>query len=211
MTNRTPLARLVVLISGAGSTMAAIETATRDVDYGAIVVAVVSDQPAAPGLDYARAAGIPTVVVDREDFASRTQWDAALAAAIVPFDPDLVVLAGFMKIVGAAVLEAFDGRIVNTHPALLPAFPGAHAVRDALDAGVKVTGCSVIVVDAGVDTGPIVAQAAVPVQPGDSVETLHERIKSVERGLVVDTVGAMVREGWQVTGRQVTIGRKAQQ
>ncbi len=122
------------------------------------------------------------------------------------FSPDLVVLAGFMRLVGPAFLGAYGGRVVNTHPALLPAFPGAHAVRDALAYGVTVTGCSVIVVDEGTDSGPIVAQAVVPVEPGDDEGTLHERIKVTERGLLVDVVGRILREGLTVEGRHARIG-----
>lgn len=186
--------------------MSALIAAAADPAYGASIVGVVSDKADAAGLDKARAAGIPTAVVALEDFADRAQWDEAVAAAAGAFDPDLVVLAGFMRILGAPMLERWGGRIVNTHPALLPSFPGAHGVRDALAAGVKITGCSVILIDAGVDTGPILAQAAVEVRDNDTEETLHERIKGVERQLVVDTVGRMVREGWSVDGRRVTLG-----
>lgn len=188
--------------------MAAIVDACADPQYGARVAAVVSDNPEAPGLGIAREAGIPTAVVAMADFPTRVLWDQALATTIASFSPDLVVLAGFMKIVGQPCLEKFEGKMINTHPALLPSFPGAHAVADALASGVKVTGCSVIIVDAGVDTGPIVAQAAVDVHPFDTEASLHERIKEVERDLVVHTVGTMVRDGWHVKGRQVTLGRK---
>lgn len=174
--------------------------------YGGVIVGVVSDKADAPGLDKARAAGIPTAVVELLDFPDRATWDQAVAKAVAAFDPELIVLAGFMRILGAPMLERWGGRIVNTHPALLPSFPGAHGVRDALAAGVKVTGCSVIIIDAGVDTGPILAQAAVEVRDNDTEQSLHERIKHVERDLVVETVGRMVRHGWSVDGRRVTIG-----
>lgn len=206
MTNRNVDKRLVVLISGAGSTMQAVIEAQREGGYGAAVVAVISDRADARGLDIARAAGIAVEVVALNDFADRPAWDVELAQRIAAYEPDLVLLAGFMKILGAPSLERFGGRIVNTHPALLPAYPGAHGVRDALAGGAKVTGCTVMLVDAGVDTGPIVAQAAVEVWDDDTEESLHERIKSVERGLVAVTVGRMVREGWSVQGRVVTIG-----
>lgn len=202
---RTP--RIVVLISGGGSIMAALLQASADPSYGARIVGVVSDKADAGGLAIARDAGVPTAVVALDDFPDRATWDEAVAKTIATFEPDLVVLAGFMRILGAPSLERFGGRIVNTHPALLPSFPGAHGVRDALAAGVKVTGCSVIIVDAGVDTGPIVAQEAVPVWDNDTETTLHERIKDVERALVVDTVGRMLRDGWHVDGRVVRIGR----
>jgi phosphoribosylglycinamide formyltransferase-1 len=143
--------------------------------------------------------------VDLADFPDRSSWDAALVRAVDTFHPDIVVLAGFMRIVGEPLLQRYGGRIVNTHPALLPAFPGAHGVRDALAHGVKVTGCSVILVDAGTDTGPIIAQRAVEVRDEDDESALHERIKVVERELLVDVVGRMARNGWQVEGRKVTL------
>ena len=155
------------------------------------MVAVGSDR-AAEGLVHARDRGIPTFVCAVGDHPDRGAWDRALAAAIAAHRPDLVVSAGFMKIVGPAVLEAFGGRLINTHPALLPAFPGAHAVRDALAAGATVTGATVHVVDAGVDTGPVLAQREVPVRPGDDEAALHERIKAVERELLVETVAQLV-------------------
>src|SRR5690606_11724949 len=150
---------VVILISGAGTTMHAILEASQDPEYGARVAAVISDRESAAGLSIARDAGVPTAVVALTDFPDRATWDRALARTIGSFSPDLVVYAGFMKLVGAPCLEAFGGRMINTHPALLPSFPGANGVRDALEAGVKVTGCTVIIVDEGVDTGPIVAQA----------------------------------------------------
>ena len=139
------------------------------------------------------------------DHPDRVAWDVALAEAVAAHRPDLIVSAGFMRVLGAPVLERFPDRIVNPHPALLPAFPGTHAVRDALQHGVKVTGCTLHVVDGGVDTGPIVAQAAVPVQVDDDENRLHERIKTVERRLLVEWVGRMAREGWTVRGRKVTV------
>lgn len=186
--------------------MAAIEQASRDASYGAHIVAVIADRADATGLDLARAAGIPTAVVALGDFPDRPTWDDALARTIASFSPDLVVLAGFMKIVGQATLARFGGRIVNTHPALLPAYPGAHGVRDALAGGAKVTGCTVIIVDAGVDTGPIVAQAVVEVWDNDTEEALHARIKVVERDLVTRTVSRMACGGWTVEGRTVRVG-----
>ena len=188
--------------------MKAILDASADEAYGVHIAGVISDQPQARGLQIAKEAGIPTAVVRLADFPSRELWDEAIARTIAGFDPQLVVLAGFMKILGAPALERFGGRIINTHPALLPAYPGAHGVRDALAGGAKITGCTVIIVDAGIDTGPIVAQAAVPVQDNDTEESLHERIKVVERELVAATVGRMAREGWSVDGRVVRIGTK---
>jgi formyltetrahydrofolate-dependent phosphoribosylglycinamide formyltransferase len=186
-----PRARVVVLLSGTGSLCAALLAAADDPGYPATVVAVGSDRKAA-GLEHARRRGLPTFVCALGDHADRAAWDRALAAELASFEPDLVVSAGFMKLVGPAVLGAFDGRLINTHPALLPAFPGAHAVRDALAAGVPVTGATVHVVDAGLDTGPVLAQREVPVRPGDDEARLHERIKDVERELLVQTVAQLV-------------------
>jgi len=198
--------RLVVLVSGGGSNLAALLAAHDGPGYPGRVVGVVADRASAGGLDLARAAGVPTAVVAPGDFDDRAAWDRALAEAIAVFRPDLVVSAGFMRILGAAVLDRWPGRVVNTHPALLPAFPGAHAVRDALAFGAKVTGCTLHVVDAGVDTGPVVAQVAVPVEPGDDEATLHERIKVAERRLLVEWVARIVAGGLTVDGRTVTVG-----
>jgi formyltetrahydrofolate-dependent phosphoribosylglycinamide formyltransferase len=187
----TPRARVAVLLSGTGSLSAALLAATDDPAYPAVVVAVGADRDA-PGLGHARARGIPTFVCAVGDFPERADWDRALAAQLAAHDPALVVSAGFMKIVGPAVLDVFGGRLINTHPALLPAFPGAHAVRDALAAGVSVTGATVHVVDAGVDTGPVLGQREVAVLPGDDEARLHERIKDVERELLVQTVAQLV-------------------
>ncbi len=195
-----------MLVSGAGSNLAALLDAHGDPAYGARVVGVVSDRPGIAALDLAREAGVPTAVVALRDFPDREAWDRALTGAVAVFSPDTVVCAGFMKLVGPAFLGRFGGRTVNTHPALLPSFPGAHGVRDALAYGVKVSGCSVIVVDDGVDAGPIIAQEAVPVADDDSEETLHERIKVVERRLLVDVVGRIARDGLSVEGRRAHLG-----
>ncbi|WP_421743634.1 phosphoribosylglycinamide formyltransferase [Cellulomonas sp.] len=198
--------RLVVLVSGTGSNLAALLAAHDDPAYGARVVAVVADRSGIRALDIAREAGIPTAVVSLKDFDDRAAWDAAVTETVAVFSPDLVVCAGFMKLFGSAFLGRFGGRIVNTHPALLPSFPGAHGVRDALAHGVKVTGCTVMVVDEGVDTGPILAQAAVTVEPDDDEATLHERIKAVEQGLLVEWVGRIARGGLRVDGRRAIVG-----
>jgi phosphoribosylglycinamide formyltransferase-1 len=182
--------RVVILASGTGSLAEALITAAKRAEYGARVVAVGADRPAA-ALDMARRHGIATFTVFPADFADRAEWDRALAAAVAVFNPELVVSAGFMRILGAAFLARFQDRTINTHPALLPAFPGAHAVRDTLAAGVEVTGCTVHQVDAGVDTGPILAQRQVAVRPGDTESSLHERIKQAERELLVQTVAAL--------------------
>ncbi|MGZ4507892.1 MAG: phosphoribosylglycinamide formyltransferase [Blastococcus sp.] len=189
----TPRARVAVLLSGTGSLCAALLDACERPGYPATVVAVGSDRDA-PGLEHARRRGLPTFVCALAAHPDRAAWDRALAAELVAHAPDLVVSAGFMKLVGPAVLEAFAGRLINTHPALLPAFPGAHAVRDALAAGVPVTGATVHVVDAGLDTGPVLAQRQVPVRPDDDEARLHERIKDVERELLVETVAQLVTD-----------------
>jgi phosphoribosylglycinamide formyltransferase-1 len=168
------------------------------------VVAVGADRDGIEGLRRAERANIPTFVEKVSDYSSREEWDEALMGSIAEHKPDLVVSAGFMKILGPRVLAAFP--VVNTHPALLPAFPGAHAVREALAYGVRVTGCTVHLVDAGVDTGPVIAQEPVLVLDDDDEGSLHERIKIVERRLLVEIVGRMVREGWTVTGRTVRLG-----
>ena len=198
--------RVAVLVSGAGTLLQALLDAARKPGTSFTVVAVVSDRTDAPGLERARAAGVPTAVVAPRDFPDRAAWDAGVARAVRVSSPGLVVLAGFMRLLGRAYLDEFGDRTVNTHPALLPSFPGAHAVRDALVHGVKVTGASVILVDAGTDTGPIVAQRAVDVLDGDDEAGLHERIKVVERELLTDVVDRMARHGWQVTDRKVQLG-----
>ena len=201
-------ARLVVLVSGAGTNLQALLDACADPGYGATVVAVGADRDSITALDRAENAHIPTFTLKVGAFATRDNWDQALAAACARHHPDLVVCAGFMKLLGRAFLARFDGRCLNTHPALLPSFPGMHGVRDALAYGVKVSGCTVFLVDEGVDAGPVLAQAAVPVHDDDDETSLHERIKVAERALLVDTVGRMAREGWSVNGdRKVRIGK----
>lgn len=195
--------RLVVLVSGSGTNLQALLEACADPSYGCTVVAVGADRSGTGGLARAEAAGVEAFVVPFADYADRSAWDAAVAKTISAYEPDLVVCAGFMRVLGPAVVEAFAGRMVNTHPALLPAFPGAHAVRDALAYGVKVTGVTVHLVDAGVDTGPIITQTSVAVHEDDDEATLHERIKGAERALLVDTVGRLARLGYRIEGRKV--------
>jgi phosphoribosylglycinamide formyltransferase-1 len=202
----TVSARLVVLVSGAGTNLQALLDACADPAYGAHVTAVGADRDGIEGLARADRAGVPTFVARVKDHDTRDAWDTALTEAVDSYDPDLVVSAGFMKILGKRFLDRFGGRVINTHPALLPSFPGTHAARDALDHGVKVTGCTAHFVDAGVDTGPIIAQEAVPVLDDDDEDTLHERIKDAERPLLVRTVGRLVREGWTIESRRVRIG-----
>lgn len=198
-------ARLVVLASGSGTTLQALLDASTDPGWGARVVAVGTDRAGIEALARAERSGVASFVLPVAAAPSREAWDAAMTEAVAAYDPALVVSAGFMKLAGASFLERFAGRYVNTHPALLPSFPGMHGARDALAHGVKVTGCTLFVVDGGVDTGPIVAQRAVPVLHDDTEHTLHERIKTAERAMLVDAVGRMAREGFTVTDRKVTI------
>jgi phosphoribosylglycinamide formyltransferase 1 len=199
-------ARLVVLVSGTGTNLQALLDACQDERYGARVVAVGADRDGVEGLARAEHAGVPTFVCRLRDFGAREDWDAALAAACAEYEPDLVVSAGFLKLVGKTFLDLFGGRFVNTHNALLPSFPGIHGPQEALEYGVRVTGATLFVVDEGMDTGAIVAQVAVPVHDDDDVDTLTERIKVAERAMLVDSLGRMVREGFTVTGRKVRIG-----
>ncbi|MEC3892918.1 MULTISPECIES: phosphoribosylglycinamide formyltransferase [Nocardiopsis] len=196
---------MVVLISGAGSNMAALMEAAKDPDYGVEIVAVGTDREGTRGIEVAREAGVPTFVVPFRAYADRAEWDTAMSDRIAEYTPDLVVSAGFMRILGPAVVGRHQA--VNIHPALLPSFPGAHAVRDALAHGVRITGTTIHFLDEGVDSGPIIDQVAVPVEDGDDESGLHERIKVVERRMLVDTVGRLAREGWTVDGRHVRFGR----
>ncbi|SCF14252.1 phosphoribosylglycinamide formyltransferase [Micromonospora mirobrigensis] len=205
MTEPASAARLVVLVSGSGSNLQALLDAAADPGYGARVVAVGADRDGIAGLDRAAAAGVPTFVDRLKDHPTREDWDKALTAHVAEHRPDLVISAGFLKLVGPHFLGAFGDRYLNTHNTLLPAFPGIHGPRDALAYGVKVTGATLFFVDAGMDTGPIVAQVAVPVLDGDDTEALTERIKEAERRQLVEQVGRLVREGWTITGRKVTI------
>jgi phosphoribosylglycinamide formyltransferase-1 len=198
-------ARLVVLVSGSGSNLQALLDACADPSYGAQVVAVGADRDGIEGLARAGRSGVPTFVHRVKDYPGRAEWDAALTASVASYQPDLVVSAGFLKLVGDEFLKAFGDRYINTHNALLPGFPGIHGPRDALEYGVKVAGATLFFVDGGVDTGPIIAQVVVPVEDDDTEHTLTERIKSVERQQLVDAVGRLVREGWTITGRKVTI------
>ncbi|MBY9076344.1 phosphoribosylglycinamide formyltransferase [Nocardioides sp. WL0053] len=196
-----------MLVSGAGTNLQALLDASADPSYGVDVVAVGADREAVEGLARAERAGIPTFVRKVRDHPSRDEWDRELTAAVRKHDPDLVVLAGFMKLTGPAFLAEFGGRCVNTHPALSPAFPGMSGPADALAYGVKVTGATLFVVDEGVDTGPIVEQTVVRVEDDDDVASLHERIKVAERAMLVECVGRMAREGFTITDRKVRFGQ----
>tara|TARA_B100000519_G_scaffold95991_2_gene83447 strand:+ start:80 stop:664 length:585 start_codon:yes stop_codon:yes gene_type:complete len=179
--------RLVVLISGGGSNLRALLDASDDAEFPARVVAIGADRDA-DGLEHAEHYAIPSFVVPFQAYADREAWGEALVEQIRQWDADLVILSGFMRLLPASAVRELAPNLINTHPAYLPEFPGAHAVRDALAAGATQTGASVIVVDEGVDSGPVIAQERVPIQPGDTEEILHNRIKRVERELLVQVV-----------------------
>lgn len=199
----TPTSKIVVLISGSGTNLQALIDAEQDpsVATNYSIVAVGADKAEIAGLSRAERVGIPTFVVNPKTSSSRIEWDQALAERLSDYQPDWVVSAGFMRILGPQVLRKFSNRIINTHPSLLPAFPGAHAVDDALAHGVKVTGCTIHLVDSGVDTGPILAQIAVPIESKDDAESLHERIKQTERTLLVSTLNQLCAHGVEVMDR----------
>jgi phosphoribosylglycinamide formyltransferase-1 len=178
---------IVVLISGGGSNLRALLEASTDAEFPARVVAVGTDREA-DGLDHAEEFGIPSFTVPFTSYGSREEWGDALLDQIRLWEPDLVILSGFMRLVPPRVVAALSPHLINTHPAYLPEFPGAHGVRDALAAGATQTGASLIVVDNGVDAGPVISQERVPIEPGDTEASLHERIKPVERRLLIDAV-----------------------
>jgi phosphoribosylglycinamide formyltransferase 1 len=186
------VARLVVLASGNGSTLQAVLDAVADPAFGAQVVATGTDRPGCRAIERAKTAGVPTFAHALADFPDRAEWNAALGDAIASYRPDLVVCAGFMRLLAPSVVHRF--RIVNTHPSLLPAFPGMHAVADALAAGVDRSGVTIHWVDNGVDTGPILAQSVVRIEPGDDEETLRARIQAVEKPLYVETIRRLAKE-----------------
>lgn len=196
---------IVVLVSGSGTLLQALIQAAGDPAYGLRIAAVGADRAGVEGLARAERAGLPTFVCRVRDFPDRAAWDSGLTDLVTVHEPALVVSAGFLKLVGPRFLEKFGGRYLNSHNALLPSFPGMHGPADALEYGVKVTGATLFVVDEGLDTGAIVAQATVPVFDGDDVQTLTERIKSVERPQLVHYVGRMAREGFTVNSRKVSI------
>ncbi|WP_181777610.1 phosphoribosylglycinamide formyltransferase [Amycolatopsis pittospori] len=198
----TPV-KLVVLASGSGTLLQAVLDAVEKPNYPAKVVAVGADRTGIEALTRAERADVPSFTVRMADHPDRAAWDKAITEAVAAYQPDLVVSAGFMKILGPEFLTRFPGRVINTHPALLPSFPGAHAVADALAMAVKITGSTVHFVDAGVDTGPIIAQEPVIVESDDDENVLHERIKAVERRLLVETIEKLGRSGCAVEGRKV--------
>ena len=197
--------RVVVLVSGHGSNLQALLDAAAAPGSGLAVVLVVADRPGAFGLERARRAGIDTAVARPADHPDRAAYDLALRDLVAAARPDVVCLAGFMRILGPSFVRAFPDRIVNTHPSLLPAFRGAHAVRDALAYGVRVTGCTVHLVDEEVDHGPVLFQAAVPIEPGDDEDHLHERIKREERRLLPVAVRLLAEGRVRVEGRQARL------
>lgn len=208
MTERLQIAapaKAVVLASGSGTLLQAVLDAAARADYPLSVAAVGSDRDGVEALRRAERAGVPHFTVRMADQPGRVEWNEALADAVAVYEPDLVVSAGFMKIVGDGFLRRFRCRVLNSHPALLPAFPGMTAVDDALRAGVKITGCTLHLVDSGVDTGPIVAQQAVEIQPDDDESSLHDRIKAAERRQLVDVLARIARQGCTVDGRKVSI------
>jgi phosphoribosylglycinamide formyltransferase 1 len=196
-------ARLVVLISGSGTLLQALIDACADPAYGAKIVAVGSDRAGIEGLERAARANIPTFIEPLQDHPLRANWDRALTADVASYEPDLVISAGFMKLVGPEFLARFEGRMINTHPTLLPSFPGVHGPRDALAYGVKITGATVFLVDAGIDSGVILDQRAVPVADDDTVESLHERIKAAEREMLITITHQLATRSWRVADRKV--------
>ncbi len=191
------------MISGTGTLLQALIDAATDPAFGVEIVAVGSDRAGVEGLARAEGAGIPTFVHPLARGGDRAEWDRGLTAAVAAYDPDLVISAGFLKLVGADFLARFGGRMINTHPALLPSFPGIHGPRDAIAYGVKVSGATVFLVDEGVDTGVILAQESVRVSDDDTVETLHEKIKVVERAMLLDVTHDLATRDWRVVDRKV--------
>lgn len=202
----TQPAPIVVLVSGSGTLLQALLDAAQNPAYGVRVAAVGADRSGIEGLARAERAGVPTFVCRVKDYDDRAAWDAALTEQVAAYEPSLVVSAGFLKLVGERFLESFGGRYLNSHNALLPSFPGIHGPRDALEYGVKLAGATLFVVDAGVDTGVIVAQCAVPVGDDDTVDALTERIKEAERPQLVEWVGRMARDGFAIDGRRIRVG-----
>jgi phosphoribosylglycinamide formyltransferase 1 len=198
--SRPPTA-VAVLVSGRGSNLRALLGAIDGGSCHARVIAVIADRAAAPALELARERGISSYVVSPKQHADRPSWDAALAAQVAELKPDLVVMAGFMRLIGTPLLERFGGKIINVHPSLLPAFPGIDAPEQAIAAGVRISGCTVHLVDAGVDTGPVLAQAAVPLHHGDDAATLHLRIQAAEHALLPAVVHAIATGAIELSGR----------
>lgn len=201
----SPRKRLVVLVSGSGTNLQALMDACENPTYGCEVVAVGADRAGTYGCERAENAGIPTFVCSVKDYAERADWDRALTALVKEYQPDLIVSAGFLKLLGQEFLSEFDGRVVNTHNSLLPAFAGINGPKDALEYGVKYAGATLFFVDPGIDTGRIIAQTIVPVYGDDTEGTLLERIQVAERAQLVEYVGKLMVNGWTTIGRWVEI------
>jgi phosphoribosylglycinamide formyltransferase 1 len=200
--NRVPI---VALASGTGTLLQALLDAAYETDYPADIVALVTDQPRCGAARRARGARVPVHIVEPQAFADRADWDAAITAEVARYSPEWVVSVGFMRILGPQFLAAFPQKVLNTHPSLLPSFPGARPVADAVEYGVKITGCTVHVIDAGIDSGPVVAQRPLAVESDDTAESLHDRIKTVERQLVVEVVDRVASHGLRFEGRKAII------
>ena len=199
--------KIVVLVSGAGTNMKAILEASKHEDYNVEIVAVGADREGTKGIAIAEESNIPTFTHVLKEYDNRSKWNEALKESVKQFNPDLVVCAGFLKLLDQDFLEEFPQRVINTHNALLPSFPGVHGPADALEYGVKITGATLFIVDPGIDTGSILSQVTCPVKDDDTVDTLLERIKVVERKQLVESIGKMAKEGWWQKGRKAGIGQ----
>lgn len=199
--------RVGVLVSGSGTNLQALLDAAADPGYPAEVAVVLSNVAGVPALDRARKRNVPTVVLPHAGFADRSAYDRALVEALAPYRCSVICLAGFMRLLGATFLGSFPGGVLNIHPALLPSFPGLHAQRQALEHGVRVSGCTVHLVDEGTDTGPIVAQAAVPVLDGDTEESLRQRIQEQEHRLYPLALRLLAEGRLRIQGRRVHVAR----
>ncbi|ACI19654.1 phosphoribosylglycinamide formyltransferase [Dictyoglomus thermophilum] len=200
--------RLGVLVSGRGSNLQALIDASKDKDYPAEVVVVISNNPSAYAIERAKRENIPVFVVERENYKNKKEYEEKIKEILQSFRVDLVVLAGYMKIVGKTLLEAFPNRIINIHPSLLPSFPGLEAQKQAWEYGVKISGCTVHFVDEGIDSGPIIGQRAVPVYDDDTPETLAERILQEEHKLIVESVKKVLTEEYEIIGRRVVFKKR---
>lgn len=196
---------VVAMASGTGSLFHSLLDAAASGDYPAQIVGLVTDRPGCGAQIRAERAGVPVVAADPRSFPDREEWNTHLADATAALGPEWLVSVGFMRVLSPRFLARFPGSVVNSHPSLLPSFPGAHAVADALAYGVKITGCTVHLVDDGVDSGPILVQEAIAVEPTDDVEALHERIKTVERRLIVDVVARLAIHGYSIAGRKAAL------
>ncbi len=198
-------APVVAMASGQGTLFQALLDASSEPDYPVEIVGLVTDRPGCPAQERAVRAGVPVVALDPRNYDSRATWNRDLADQTAQLAPEWLVSVGFMRVLAPAFLDRFPGKIVNSHPSLLPAFPGARAVPDAIDYGVRVTGCTIHLVDAGVDSGPILAQSAIPIAPDDDVDSLHERVKTVERVQLVEVLAQLATTGYTLEGRKAAL------